>query len=288
MKKILTLIMLLLAVHFLAVAGGVGWLVASGRLDKEKVGKIGEVMFPAPTSQPTTVPTTAPVTDVRPLLKLEELLAKQAGRPATEQVEFIRNAFDEQYAQLERRMREMEALQRQIESARDQLGRDRQALDERQKMLDSRETEAARLEQDQGFQAELQLYQSMPSPQVKKLFIAMEDDLVARYLQAMPTRQASKVIKEFKTPEETARLQQILERIRKAAPTSPLGKSAEPTSGGGQGTTGGGQGGPGGGSGAAGGGLGAAGGVPNSASAAGSDAERGAGQAGGGQGAAGR
>jgi hypothetical protein len=141
----------------------------------------------------------------------------------------------------------------------------------------------------------LQLYQSLPSAQVKKLFLSMEDDLVARYLQAMPTRQASKIIKEFETPEETVRLQAILERIRKSAPGAAGGGPAEPGPGGGPGTQGGattGTGGAPGGSGTGGGPVGT-GGLPNSASGAnpspaGADAERGAAPGGVGQAGAGR
>lgn len=226
-KKLATLVVLLLAVHFVVVAGGVAYLVGAGKLNKEAAGKIREALFPpeaAPATQPSTQPVMSSAT-TRPLLKLEELLAKQAGRPATEQVEFIRNAFDEQYAQLERRMRELEDLQRQIEFSRSQIARDRSALDERQKSLDSRETEAARLERDQGFQTELKLYETMPAAQVKKVLMGLDEEQAARYLQAMQPRTAAKILKEFKTQDELSRMQAMLDRIRKAGP-SPAGGSA--------------------------------------------------------------
>lgn len=229
MKKILTLAIVLLALHFLAVAGAVAFLVTSGRLDKPRAAQIAELLFPPPSSQPATQPTTrVAASTTRPLLRLEELLAKQAGRPAAEQVDFIRNAFDEQYAQLDRRTRELEDLQRQIEAARDQLARDRAGHEARQRTLDSRESERARLERDEGFQAELQLYQQMPTAQVKRVFLGLDDETVARYLQAMQPRTASRILREFKTPEEVARLQTILDRIRKSPSTEGAGNPAAP------------------------------------------------------------
>jgi len=229
MKKIIGLILTLAAVHFVAVVAAAGYLLASGRLSRDNTQRITEILFPPPASQPASQPATQPVATTRPLLKLEELLAKQAGRPATEQVEFIRNAFDEQMGQLERRLREMEDLQRTIEAARDQLARDRVTLAARQKTLDERESEAARIENDAGFQAELQLYTSMPPEQVKRVFLGLDDQIVARYLQAMPPRTASKIIREFESTEEMSRLGLIFDRIRRAGGDVPDGPaSAQP------------------------------------------------------------
>lgn len=216
MKKILTLLVLLLAVHFLAVLGGVGYLVGTGALNKDKATQISEVLFPPPASQPTSKPSTAPAVPLSPQLQLEELMSKRAGRPATEQIEFIRNTFDEEKANWERRMIELEALKSQVEAARSQLARDRAVLDAREKALNTRASEAARLEQDTGFQNELALYNSMPAAQVKKVFSGMDDDLVARYLQAMTPRTASKILREFKTPEEVSRVQAIMQKVRRA------------------------------------------------------------------------
>jgi flagellar motility protein MotE (MotC chaperone) len=261
-KKLGMLVLVLLALHFLAVGGAVGYLVGTGKLTGESAGKIKEALFPpvVAATQPSTQPSTQPAGGVgagRPLLKLEELMARQAGRPATEQVEFIRNAFDQQVGQVERRMRELEALERQIETARAQLARDRADLASRTAALDARESAAARLAADEGFQNELQLYLSMPAAQVKKVFMGMEDSAVARFLQAMPPRTASKILKEFKTPEETTRVQLIMERVRRGA-SDALGGGAAGSSAGANGGANGAVGAAGGGADVAGGGAAAA------------------------------
>jgi hypothetical protein len=223
MKRLFNVLVLTLAMNFLAIAGLVGWLYQSKRLDREKVHAIREILFPtqledAPTTQPTAGPTTQPV------MRLEELLAKTAGRPATEQVQFIQQAFDAQMTQLERREREVSDLGRQVELARQQLARDRAAQEKAEAHLAARQQEASRLASDEGFQDSLQLYNTMSGKQVKTIFMSLDDATVASYLQAMEPRAATRIIKEFKTPDEVARIQKILERIRQASANAAQGK----------------------------------------------------------------
>ncbi|HEY7087411.1 MAG TPA: hypothetical protein VH518_04930, partial [Tepidisphaeraceae bacterium] len=64
-KRLLGVIVLTLAVNFLALAGGVGWLYHQGRLSRENVAAIKDVLYPkpkedVPTSQPSGDPTTQP------------------------------------------------------------------------------------------------------------------------------------------------------------------------------------------------------------------------------------
>jgi len=218
MKKIFSVIALTLALNFLALAGGVGWLVGTKKIDGEKINAIREIVFPK--EAPASDPTTQPVVDATPqpsTVKLEELLAQKSGRNATEQVEFIQRTFDGQLQTLERRQRELLDLQRRIDLARDQLAKDRKSQDAREKSFETRAEEQEKLLTDEGFQASLLLYNTMPAKQVKSVFLGLEDDTVMRYLQAMQPRTASKIIKEFKTPEELARIATVLERIRLAS-----------------------------------------------------------------------
>jgi BMFP domain-containing protein YqiC len=215
MKKLIDVIVLTLAVNFLAAAGGIGWLWQQGRLDRQRVMEIRQILFPAsPEPSPATQPSPEPTS--QPALKLDELLAKAAGRTATEQVEFIQHAFDAQMALLDRRQRELSDLQRQVELARQQLARDLESLQMRQEQLAAREQQATRLASDKGFQDSLALYSTMPARQVKTVFMGLDDQTVMNYLQAMPSRTAGKIIREFKSPEETTRIQRILERMRLA------------------------------------------------------------------------
>jgi hypothetical protein len=216
-KRLINVLAMTLALNFLVVAGGVGWLWKGGKLDKEKVHAIREMVFPttAPTTQAVGVELAGGAT-TRPILKLEELLEKQAGRPANEQVAYMQRAFDAQMAVMDRRHREMVDLQRQVDLAQQQLAKDRAALEGEKTVLATREDETARLQADKGFQDSLELYKSMQPKQVKEIFMNLDDGSVQRYLTAMETRAAGKIIKEFKTPAEIQRVQAVLEKIRQA------------------------------------------------------------------------
>ncbi|HRK30075.1 MAG TPA: hypothetical protein PLD59_03275 [Tepidisphaeraceae bacterium] len=215
-KRLGLAIVLMLAINFLAIAGGVGWLWNSGKLGKDQVAQIKEILF-----TPTTLPAEVTLEEssgedatTQPSVKLDDLLARASGRSAVEQVQFIQEAFDAQRNELDRRYRELQDLQRQVEIAKQQLSRDRTAVESKEKQLAAQATVQTQQTDDKGFQDSLALYQTMPGKQVKSIFMALDDDTLVRYLQAMQPRQATRIIKEFKTPDETAKIQRVLEKMR--------------------------------------------------------------------------
>ena len=222
MKKLGGVIVLTLAINFLAAAGGIGYLFQSGKLDRAKVSTIKELMFaPPPVNSATTQPSTQPTT--KPVNSLEELLAKASGRTAGEQVEFIQRSFDAQMALLDRRQRELTDLQRQVDLAKQQMERDRVALEKGRTELTTQQELAKKLETDKGFQDSLQLYNTMPGKQVKTIFMAMDDATMRQYLQSMQPRVAARIIKEFKSPDELTRIQKVMEAMRTSEQTAKGG-----------------------------------------------------------------
>jgi hypothetical protein len=221
-KKIFHVIMALLAVNFLAVGAGVGWLVQSKKLDKDKLHAIRQIVFPATTQASTTTQPSDEVATTRPSDALEVLLAKSSGRTPTEQVEMIQRNFDTQMAQLDRREREVNDLQRQVELSKQQMARDRAALDAERKSLEDQKQQNAKLANDKGFQDSLALYNTMQSKQVKMIFMTMNDETMAQYLQAMEPRAAARIVKEFKSPAETTRIEKVMEKMRQPQASVPV------------------------------------------------------------------
>jgi hypothetical protein len=222
MKKLFSVVTALLAINFLAIAGGVGYLVQSKKLTKDSIAKIKDIVMAHPESAaPTTQPAEAkgdPTT--RPALRLEELLARKSGQTATEQVQFIQQAFDSQMAVLDRRQRELMDQKALVDKASAQLAKDREVLERERAELSDKQKEATRLAEDKGFQDSLALYNSLPGKQVKTIFMTLDDVTIQQYLQAMEPRGATRIVKEFKSPEELARIQKVLERMRnQATPT---------------------------------------------------------------------
>lgn len=215
MRRLLNVIILTLALNFLAVAGGVAYLAQTGRLDHSKVMQVKDLLFPPP--EPTVeLATTQPVDQAttQPFFKLEELLARKTGHTARETVDFLQETFDAQMVQLDRRRRELDDLQRQIELAKQQLASDREQLDKGRMDLEAQRQQAARLASDEGFQDSLTLYESLPGKQVKTIFMGLDEDVVVQYLQSMSPSAAKKILKEFKTPDEIERAKHYMEKMR--------------------------------------------------------------------------
>ncbi len=229
-KKILNVITLALALNFLAVIAGSAVLVSKSHMDRQKFGKLKDVLFD--TTQPSVVnlAATQPVATTAPVDRLAVLLAKASGRPANEQVNYIRQSFDGEMAELDRKHRELEDLRHQIDLARDQTRIDRSKIEQAQKELDDRQKLQDKLASDKGFQDSLELYNVMPPKQVKTIFMTLSDDTVQQYFQAMEPRSAAKIMKEFKLPEESARLQKVLEKIRQSQSGPPSGTPVAPSS----------------------------------------------------------
>jgi hypothetical protein len=135
-------------------------------------------------------------------------------------VEFIQRSFDAQMALLDRRQRELADLQRQVDLSKQQMERDRAALEKSRTELATRQQQATKLATDKGFQDSLALYNTMPSKQVKTIFMTLDDAAMKQYLEAMQPRSAARIIKEFKTPEEVARIQKVMESMRLAQQAS--------------------------------------------------------------------
>lgn len=225
MKKLLHVITVTLAINFLGVLGAMGWLVGSGKLTRERVAVIRKALAePTPaeaSATPTTQPSTQPAADT--MSQLEELLRQHAGRPMTEQVQFLQQRFDVQATALDRRARELSDLQRQIDLAQQKLAADRRRFESEQAAFLSERRQASAVVQDQAFEDSLVLYTKMGSRQVKQVFAGLDDATVVRYLRAMDPRIAAKIIKEFKTPDEIARIQRIMESLRQSGtPSTPL------------------------------------------------------------------
>lgn len=214
MKKLGTVIMLTLAINFLIAAGGIGYLFQTKKLDRAKVTAIKELVFAPPVDPATTQPSPQDGPTTKPINSLEQLLAQASGRTAGEQVEFIQRSFDAQMALLDRRQRELTDLQRQVDLAKQQMERDRLVLEKGRTDLTTQQQLARKLETDKGFQDSLQLYITMPGKQVKTVFMTLDDATMRQYLQAMQPRTAARIIKEFKTPDEVARIQRVMESMR--------------------------------------------------------------------------
>jgi hypothetical protein len=228
-KKIGMLILLLLSFNFLAVAGGVGYLVGTGKIDKEKAKTIGKLIFPDP-APPTSQPTTDESTIKDPLMRFDDLLIKTSSKSAAEQVAIVQDTFLALNAQLDQKNQEIRRLKLQVDLAQEQLERDRAAVLAREKALTQKEQSQDAQAKDEGFNQSLAVYNKMPSKQVKDIFMNLEEATVVRYLQAMDDSRAGRILKEFKAPAEQVKAQTLLEMMRKNNATQEAASVMDGTS----------------------------------------------------------
>lgn len=228
MKKLATVILLVLAINFIGVVGGAGYLVGTKKLNREKFREIKTILFPPPPA-----PATQPVDEIdpattQPILRLDELIKAQAGKPPADQMRSIREAFESRVANLEKQRREIIDLRRQLELAQKKAESDRIALDAREQAILAREASLNKSTDDKGFASALDVYNSLAAKQVKDIFMGLDDAVVVRFLQSMDARRAAKVLKEFKTDEEMFRAQTLLELLRKNDAPLEANASANP------------------------------------------------------------
>jgi flagellar motility protein MotE (MotC chaperone) len=120
--------------------------------------------------------------------------------------------------------REQEVLDRERRGVEERLA---QIQNERKEFEARAQAMAARMK-DENFTKSLTLYNELKTKQVKEIFVTMPADVVGDFLKAMEPERASKIIGEFKTPDEQKFITGVLEKIRTAGTPSAMGDSTGP------------------------------------------------------------
>ena len=198
-KTALTVLIVLLLTHSLAIFGILGYGLATERLDEEKRQQYlatwrGEKLVPPP-----------PVVEV----VVEEETPQEAGaRILAAQLEReILTREMELYAQL---IRDKEITVKEVQA---KLEKDVQEL---QTSRDNFAAEVQKQNDDalaEGFQKALKNYSAMKAKNVKDDFMTMEDKDAVRYLSAMKTDIATGVLEQFRTAEELLKRQKLLKML---------------------------------------------------------------------------
>jgi hypothetical protein len=215
-SKLFRAIVYVFALNFLFLAGGIGYLKQSGRIDSEKLEAIRKMLFDdgsAATEPSTSQPSTAPANGLGN--RLDQVLAEHAHQPVAEQMQFLRQGVDNLRAELDRSARELADRESNLENRRVLLDERARALEERIKAFEKRVAEASQVAEDKGFQDTLERYIALPAKDAKELFLKMDDSDVVRYLQAMDARTSARIMKEFKSPAEMDRLGKVLQLMGK-------------------------------------------------------------------------
>lgn len=205
-KTLYQVVSILAIANLLSIAGLVVFLVATDRLDSERVDQIAAVLRgeppvqAAPTTQPTTQPAEAETAETR--------LAK-----AREETDLAFRMLERKRREAEDRHRLAEALMMDVVRRQEALSEDRSAFQEQQRKI-----EEQRLQE--GFVKELELLTSV-KPKARKDMLATKSDADAvRLMMEMDERAGKQVIEACKTPEEKAWISRILHLIQTQSTTT--------------------------------------------------------------------
>lgn len=221
MRTIWTILSIVVFVNALALAGFVGWLAATDRIDRQRLNAVVELF------KPTVAQRDEQVVEAEAQAQEQEQAAAEAARierikagPTHLQYEIDQRALrdDVMRQRYERFKREIEDLHKNIETARKLLDQQRAELDAKQKAFDEALRREKQVRADADFLKAVQMYEQLRASQTKEIFkqlIAQQNTAdVVDFLAAMQQRKAAAVIKEFKTDEEIPQAAELIERLR--------------------------------------------------------------------------
>ena len=241
MSKWRPFIMTILTLNLLMVAGLLGFVLATGRLDMQKGQaildilrhqgtpadfrhQIAELLTPPP---PTA---TAPATqhDLKRFQTDDGTTSALAS--AADRIEYARQAMEQERLHLDREAQDLRHRQELLETQRRLIESRLTQIDSERKDFAQQVKATLSKSQDQNFTRTLQLYTELKPKQVKDLFVELRnEDTICDFIKAMDPERASRIIGEFKTPEERQMISRVLEKIRAAGPAAATAAPATTT-----------------------------------------------------------
>jgi len=237
MKKIGSLISMICIVNVLMLAGFIGYLCGTGRLNKPKAQAIADMLRQPGAPEglreklyDIMAPATKPATQTRPATGsaagAEEGVAGAEPATAQERIDYLQRVLEAERLGLESEAQKLREEQELLASKQNQLDLDRRYLNDQKKAYEQTLAGATTQSDAAGFQKSMALFDELKPKQVKDLLVVMPADQVARYFAAMEPDRAAKIIAEFKTTEEKSLLNQVLDKVRGVAGRSGTGAAS--------------------------------------------------------------
>jgi hypothetical protein len=226
MKTIWNIVSFLAIAHLVAIAVVVGWLWQSQRLDRDRVERVRTILaLSIPAEQAAQAEDAKKQAEEQ--AKADET-ARMQNPPVTSSAQIASMSEIERFtAQSLRRMAEEKrqlsaSLEAREQALKDEIAKfeaDREAYE--QSIKDQRQAQT-----DEQFRKAVKLIESLPPKQGKDKLTSLvsqgQMDQAVAYLNAMSNRAAGKILKEFKSAEESKLATDLLERLRK------LGRVVQP------------------------------------------------------------
>ncbi len=209
MKTLWNLISIIAVVNLLAVLSTAGWLVASGRLDRERWLEVRELL-----AQRDGAP---------PAAEADAPAEEESGDvvATTARIDARQRLAQQTSMSLRRLLDEKDQLDRVLEERRQQLEASKAAFEAERKQWDEATAQLRSARTDEQFKKTVKLLESVPPKQAKEMILALvaesKTDQAVGYIDAMSPYKASGVLKAFKGEDENKVATDLLERLRQRA-----------------------------------------------------------------------
>ncbi|MCH7545683.1 MAG: hypothetical protein IID30_04690 [Planctomycetes bacterium] len=213
MKSLWSVVSFLAVVHLLALLGFLGWMYGSDRLSLERVRTVRELFAMTMTDEKMQKEEQERETTVNP-----ERDSSMFQMSSTRQIELMTDVQRQELLATQRMKDESEMHARQFSLLNQKIASEREEFEkERRRWEEATGADRERKTNEQFTQTVIQ-YESLPAKQGKQVLIELINsgnrEQAVAYLDAMKPRATSKILKEFKSPEEIILAAELLEELR--------------------------------------------------------------------------
>jgi len=213
MKSLWSVVSFLAVVHLLALLGFLGWMYGSDRLSLERVRTVRELFAMTITDEKIQKEDQERMTE-----ETQERDSSMFQMSSTRQIELLTDVQRQELLATQRMKDESEMHARQFSLLNQKIASEREEFEEeRRRWEEATGADRERKTNEQFTQTVIQ-YESLPAKQGKQVLIELINsgnrEQAVAYLDAMKPRATSKILKEFKSPEEIILAAELLEDLR--------------------------------------------------------------------------
>lgn len=242
MRNVWTVASVMAIANLFAIAAFVGWLGASGRLDRERFDDVKRLLGETPPEREARLAAEAAEEEAHreALERLEEQVKTLMTSPMTAEqlVQLQQEAAMAADQRMNRAMRELEDLRNLLARERAEADRLGEAIELQRAAFEARIAERDNLLGQEQFRTAVDTLQGLRPPAAKNVLMAIWDGqapppeghldgpaIVIEYLRAMEGRQRNKVLAEFEQ-QDPALAAILLERLRTDGVTPEVADAA--------------------------------------------------------------
>ena len=234
MKTLWSIVTVMAVANLLALAGFIGWLGGSGRIDESRLREVQRIF--APTVADAAAAAARAQSDAELQAEQADRAERLANPPLTASAvlasrELAADAAAQEVLRVRQEVRERQA---ELQLEADRLAEERATfLAERDAWQSRRDAEQQRVA-DEQFTQLVALFSTLKPRDARDLILEMEarnerEDVV-RLLDALEIRAAAKIVSELRTPEQRRLASELLARLRDLGQDLPADGSPQESS----------------------------------------------------------